>query len=50
LGNNLAKLQEQLLSGSYQPQAVKGTEIPKPNGGKRQLGIPTLLSYYLFTV
>lgn len=43
LGNNLAKLQEQLLLGSYQPQAVQGTEIPKPNGGKRQLGIPTVI-------
>ena len=43
LGNNLTKLQEQLLSGSYQPQAVKGIEIPKPNGGKRQLGIPTVI-------
>lgn len=43
LGNNLIRLQEQLLSGSYQPQAVKGVEIPKPNGGKRQLGIPTVI-------
>ena len=32
---------EQLLKGSYQPQAVKGVSIPKPNGGRRQLGIPT---------
>jgi len=30
-----------LLDGSYEPQAVKGVEIPKPGGGKRQLGIPT---------
>ncbi|HEY5408397.1 MAG TPA: group II intron reverse transcriptase/maturase [Ginsengibacter sp.] len=43
LGNHLTKLQEQLLSGTYQPQAVKGIEIPKPNGGKRQLGIPTVI-------
>ena len=43
LGNNLIKLQEQLLSGTYQPQAVKGIEIPKANGGKRQLGIPTVI-------
>ena len=43
LGVNLTKLQEQLLTGIYQPQAVKGTEIPKPNGGKRRLGIPTVI-------
>jgi hypothetical protein len=42
LGKNLSHLQEQLLTGSYQPQAVKGVQIPKPNGGKRQLGIPTV--------
>ena len=27
-----------LLDGSYQPQPVRGVEIPKPGGGKRQLG------------
>lgn len=43
LGKNLCILQEQLLSGRYHPQAVKGVEIPKPNGGKRQLGIPTVI-------
>ncbi len=43
LGENLTKLREQLLTGSYQPQAVKGIEIPKPGGGKRQLGIPTVI-------
>ena len=29
----------QLLDGSYQPQEVRGVEIPKPGGGVRQLGI-----------
>ena len=43
LGTNLSKLQAQLLEGSYQPQAVKGIEIPKATGGKRQLGIPTVI-------
>ncbi len=32
-----------LLGGCYQPEAVKGVRIPKPKGGERQLGIPTVL-------
>ena len=43
LGENLTNLQAQLLSGIYQPAAVKGVQIPKANGGKRQLGIATVI-------
>src|SRR5437764_6806057 len=32
-----------LLDGSYRPLAVRGVEIPKPGGGMRQLGIPTVV-------
>jgi RNA-directed DNA polymerase len=32
-----------LLDGSHQPQPVRGKMIPKPGGGERQLGIPTVV-------
>lgn len=37
-------IREQLLSGTYKPQPVKRVEIPKPDGGVRKLGIPTVVS------
>src|SRR6266540_290714 len=36
-------VREQLLSGTYEPKPVKRVEIPKPDGGVRKLGIPTVL-------
>jgi RNA-directed DNA polymerase len=36
-------IREQLLSGTYQAQPVRLVEIPKPDGGVRKLGIPTVL-------
>ena len=38
---------ESLRNGTYKPQAVLGVEIPKPSGGKRQLGIPKAMSQVL---
>lgn len=35
------RIREELLEDRYQPQAVRGVEIPKPGGGVRLLGIPT---------
>jgi len=37
------RVREELLSGTYQPQPVKQQLIPKPGGGQRELGIPTVL-------
>jgi len=40
--NNLYKLWNRMSSGSYFPKAVRGVEIPKRDGNKRLLGIPTI--------
>ncbi|MCU7492049.1 MAG: group II intron reverse transcriptase/maturase [Ignavibacteria bacterium] len=37
------RIKEELLSGRYKPQPVKMVKIPKPSGGERTLGIPTVL-------
>ena len=42
LPKNLYKLWNRMSSGSYFPKPVKLVEIPKSNGGKRPLGIPTV--------
>ena len=43
LVENKEELITQLLDGTYEPKPVKRVDIPKPQGGTRQLGIPTSL-------
>ena len=47
LAANWAAIRAHLLAGSYQPQPVRRQDIPKPGGGVRQLGIPTVLDRFI---
>jgi RNA-directed DNA polymerase len=47
LKGNWQEIKERLLTGAYKPQPVKRVEIPKPDGGMRKLGIPTVLDRFI---
>lgn len=47
LKQHWATIRNQLLCGTYTPKAVRRVDIPKPGGGVRQLGIPTVLDRFI---
>jgi group II intron reverse transcriptase/maturase len=44
---NWVSIRGDLLAGRYQPQPVRRVAIPKPGGGERELGIPTVLDRFI---
>ena len=50
LKNNLYKIWNRMSSGSYFPPPVKAVMIPKPHGGVRVLGVPTIADRIARTV
>ena len=47
LQQNWKQIEEQIRTGEYKPKAVRRVEIPKPGGGVRKLGIPTVMDRFI---
>jgi hypothetical protein len=41
------RLKQALMEGTYQPPPVKRVEVPKPQGGLRKLGVPTVVDRFI---
>ena len=44
-----SRIQAKLVAGKYKPSPVRRVRIPKPDGGERQLGIPTTVDRLIQT-
>jgi group II intron reverse transcriptase/maturase len=47
LREHWAGIKEHILKGTYEPRPVRRVDIPKPGGGQRMLGVPTVLDRWL---
>ena len=47
LNTHLEEIKEQIRNKSYKPKPVRRVEIPKDNGGVRNLGVPTVLDRFI---
>ena len=47
LKEHWSRIKQELLDGTYKPTPVRRVEIPKPDGGVRELGIPTVLDRFI---
>lgn len=47
LKENWSRIRSELLQGMYAPNVVRRVEIPKPTGGVRQLGIPSVVDRFV---
>ena len=46
LKDHWPEVRSQLDAGTYRPQPVRRVMIPKPSGGQRALGVPTVIAYH----
>lgn len=47
LQQNWPEIKSRIEAGTYKPSPVRGVSIPKPNGGERLLGIPTVIDRFI---
>ena len=47
LRSNWSRLKRELLEGKYRPKPVRRVSIPKPDGGTRDLGVPTAVDRFI---